>query len=48
MHTWIYKSQNLTLGGIIIKKEEQKVKRGRRKERSEIKEKKRNDGLMML
>ena len=52
-HTWIYESQNLIQGGIIIKEKGKKRKEKiyiRKEGKEEVKEKKRkeNDGLMML
>jgi hypothetical protein len=53
IHTWIYESLNLILGGIIIKekgkkKERKNIYKKRRKGRSKGKEKKRKEKKMMV
>jgi hypothetical protein len=45
MHTWIYESQNLTLGGIIIKREGQEWGSKKKKKKEEVK-KIENNGLI--
>jgi hypothetical protein len=54
IHTWIYESPNLILGGIIIKEKDKKEKTKniyiRKEGKEEVKERKgkENNGLMML
>jgi hypothetical protein len=52
IHTWIYESLNLILGGIIIKEKGKKKRKEniyiRKEGKEEVKEKKRNEKKMMV